>query len=184
MSCIRRDQGSVLGVAIERHAVYMPFLQADINTAWLVLRDFSRWPLFFFVLQFSPADISRRLARSTIIYCFLILPSTRARILLLALPPRPPPPPPVLHPAITNSQPHVLPFLSPFLPLRPLSSKKTQLFSMSVFTSATKIKKAKKADPTAFEETVAQALYDLQVNSDKLKGEYSPQLRALSFFRK
>jgi len=41
---------------------------------------------------------------------------------------------------------------------------------MSVFTSATKIKKAKKADPTAFEETVAQALYDLQVNSDKLKG--------------
>lgn len=55
---------------------------------------------------------------------------------------------------------------------------------MSVFTSATKIKKAKKAEPTAFEETVAQALYDLQVNSDKLKGEYSPQLRALSFFRK
>lgn len=125
LSCIRRDQGSVLGVAIERHAVYMPFLQADINTAWLVLRDFSRWPLFFFVLQFSPADISRRLARSTIIYCFLIPPSTRARILLLALPPRPPP---VLHPAITNSQPHVLPFLSPFLPPRPLSSKKNAAF--------------------------------------------------------
>ena len=40
---------------------------------------------------------------------------------------------------------------------------------MSQFTSATKIKKAKGATPTAFEESVAQALYDLQINSDKLK---------------
>ena len=66
----------------------------------------------------------------------------------------------------------------------PPRSQIEKAFSMSVFTSATKIKKAKKADPTPFEESVAQALYDLQVNSDKLKGEYSPQLRALSFFRK
>ena len=54
---------------------------------------------------------------------------------------------------------------------------------MSVFTSATKIKKAKKADPTPFEESVAQALYDLQVNSDKLKGTLLPLFSAhIGFF--
>lgn len=40
---------------------------------------------------------------------------------------------------------------------------------MSVFTAATKIKKSKGGAPDAFETSVAQAFYDLQINSDKLK---------------
>jgi len=39
-----------------------------------------------------------------------------------------------------------------------------------MFTSLSKIKKAKGASPDRLEENVAQAIYELQVNSDKLKG--------------
>jgi small subunit ribosomal protein S7e len=38
-----------------------------------------------------------------------------------------------------------------------------------MFTSKTKIKKARNADPSPLEEQVALALYELQCNSDKLK---------------
>merc|ERR1711924_210690 len=39
-----------------------------------------------------------------------------------------------------------------------------------MFTSLSKIKKAKGAPADRLEENVAQAIYELQVNSDKLKG--------------
>lgn len=57
----------------------------------------------------------------------------------------------------------------------------TRFSDCIMFTRRSKIKKAKNVEPTPFEDTVCQvlercsiflhqALYDLQVNSDKLKG--------------